>query len=481
VRSTRAYLLLRLVGGASVVLAAAGLAVYLAVTHDLEKQFDRNLSDRVVGLASLLFQQEQHVEFEFSDQLMPDYERPERPAYFELRFADGRLLERSNSLGGDEDEGDGEFVDLEVPVAVGPAPVHWTAPLPDGREGRYVAQLVEVHHVYPEEGPDRPEAARLSIVVARGVEDLIAAERTVLRICLLVSVAMIVLLAVLARLAVDRALEPTRRLVTGLDAVEVSDLPERFHVGELPPELSPVADKVNALIRRVERALQRERRTAADIAHELRTPISELITVAEVSLRNGTEPGSDRAALCAVRDAAWRMARSVSTLLKLARLEMGAESFANEPIELRGLLAEVLGPLTVQARARALAIDDEVPDEARIRGDRDALRIVLSNLVGNAVEEAPPGSTVTLRLDASRAGWRFVVGNPVTGLDPADLEALTEPFWRKDHARADGNRSGLGLALSLAIAERTGLELGFELDGGTFRATLAGPPANGAS
>ena len=71
--------------------------------------------------------------------------------------------------------------------------------------------------------------------------------------------------------------------------------------------------------------------------------------------------------------------------------------------------------------------------------------------------------------------WRFVVENYAGDLRPEDLPALSEPFWRKDRARADRNRSGLGLALSRALAEKTGMEIGFELEDGTFRAILTKP------
>jgi hypothetical protein len=162
VKSIRSYLLSRLLGGAAIVLAAAGLVVYVLVRRSLESQFDRELTQRVLGFASLLFQTKDQVEFEFSDQLMPEYERPERPSYFELWFDDGRLLERSDSLAGHD------LVLLEKPSNQA---THWSAPLPDGRAGRYVARRVEVHHVFPEEGPNRPEAAHVIVVIARGAKN----------------------------------------------------------------------------------------------------------------------------------------------------------------------------------------------------------------------------------------------------------------------------------------------------------------------
>lgn len=462
--SIRAYLLTRSLGGAALVLAAAGVAVYLFVVRSLEAQFDANLTDRAQAFASILFQVGDEVEFEFSDELMPEYERAELPAYFQLWFADGRLLERSNSLGGG---------DLEVPIEPGPEPRHWSAPLPDGRPGRYVAVRMEVHHVYPEEGPDRPRAAAVRVVVARGREELVAASRSVLVACAVVALVVMLLIGLSTWRAVARGLEPALRLARALDRIDVDDLPERLDAGALPAELVPVAEKTDALVRRVDAALARERRTSADIAHELRTPISEMVTVSEVALRDGEDARGAHSALRTLRDVAWRMGRSVSTLLALARLEAGVERFERSEVDLGALVAEALRSRAAVRRERGLRVENGVSEGDRVDGDEDVLRIVVSNLVGNALDYAPAGSRVGCRLERAGSAWRLAVENPAPDLRAEDLDALSEPFWRKDRARSDRSRSGLGLALSRALAARAGLRLGFELEEGTFRATLA--------
>ncbi len=463
-KSIRSFLLTRLLGGAAFVLTGAGFAVYVVVTRSLEAQFDMNLSDRVKGLASLLFQVEDDVEFEFSGELMPEYEEKENPAFFELWFEDGTLLEKSESLRGE---------DLIIAGTPKRQPMHWAAVLPDGRQGRFVAQQIEVHHVYPEEGPDRPTAAILRVVVAQGLEQLVAAENMVLIGCVAGSLVLMVLIALLSFISVNRGLAPAHRLATTLDAIEVDQLPESIDVGALPRELAPVADKTDALIRRVDTALKRERRTTADIAHELRTPISELLTVAEVALRNGSDPQETRKALETARDVASRMGRSVSTLLKLARLEMGAERFDRETVDLGAIVGELMHSLSAVERERGLRVNNLVEEGDTVEGDREVLRIVVSNLLANAVYYSPQSGVVDCRLDRSKNRWSLLVQNDAGDLQAQDLPTLIEPFWRKDRARADRDRSGLGLALSHALAEKAGMELSFELEGRTFRAILA--------
>jgi two-component system sensor histidine kinase QseC len=335
-----------------------------------------------------------------------------------------------------------------------------------------VSRLLEVHHVYPEEGPGRPQAARMTIVVARGREDLIAAERALLGYCVGVGLALMALVALFTHVAVSRGLAPATRLASALDAVRMEALPARFDVGSLPAELAPVVDTTDALIRRVDAALERERRTAADIAHELRTPISELLTVSEVALRNGLDVTVQRKALGTVRDVAWRMGSSISTLLQLARLEHGSEVRQLVDVDLGAVVRDSLRPLAAAGRERALVVQNEVAVGERVEGNPEVLHIVTSNLLGNALYYSPKGGRVQCRVERDDGRWRLVVENDAPELAPEDLRSLSEPFWRKDRARTDRSRSGLGLALSCALAQRTGLELGFALDAGRFRAVL---------
>lgn len=466
-KSIRAYLLLRLVTGASLVLACAGLAVYLVATRAMELEFDRSLAERTEFFASMLFQHGNELSFEFSDELMPEYDREELPAFFELRLADGGLVERSESLHG---------APLKAAGAIGEAARFWTATLPDGRVGRYVSRRIVVHHVYPESGPDRPRAAVVDAVVARGREELLVAERLLLVECVACSVLVIALVALLAWYAVRRGLEPLGRLAGALDRIDVEQPPTRLQVGPLPAELEPVVEKTDALMQRVGEALERERRTTADIAHELRTPISELLTVSEVALRDGRDAGAARRALIVCRDVAARMGRAVATLLKLARLEQGSERFERTDVDLAGIVADELRALGGLQRERDLRVTCALPGPESagfVVGDAGVLRIVVSNLLSNACSYSPAGSAVEVCLEIAGRAWRLTVVNRAAGLEPSDLGTLAAPFWRKDRARADRERTGLGLALSTALAAKAGLELEFALEGDVFRASLA--------
>lgn len=469
-RSIRGYLLTRVLAGSALVLVTAGAAAYAVLSGVLHRQFDANLDDRIQGFVSILFQVEDDVEFAFSGELMGEFERERHPAYFELWFEDGRLLERSESLGGR---------DLVLREPVGLEPLHWTADLPDGRRGRYAAQLLEVHHVYPEEGPGRPRAARVVVAIARGREELVAAERTLLLGCGLTVAACMGLLALLMRRTVERGLEPANRLAASLAAVRVSDLPERLELGPMPAELQPVARTADELVRRVDVALQRERRTTADIAHELRTPISEVLTASEVALRNGHDPAHTRATLGTIRDVAWGMGHTLATLLKLARLEMGEELAQRSELDLAALVEENVRRQAGAARERDIEFVVQVAPGSVVQADAEVAAIVVSNLFSNAVQHAPGPGSVAVTAASDGDGWSLRVENDAGELTEADLASLAAPFWRK-HDDRGARGSGLGLALSTALATQGGLQLVFELRGGRFLATL-GPARERAS
>ena len=471
-RSIRSFLLVRLLGGAAVILTLATVSAYLLSARVVQAQFDRTLVDRVQGFASILFQVEDEVEVEFSGELMPEYERIEDGAYFDLRYGDGELLEVSDNL-----EAHPTLEGLEVPFEIGTEPVHWTAPLPDGRDGRYIAQRIEVHHVYPEQGPHRPQAREILVVLARGREDLVRADRRMLVTCAVFGALLLALIAMLAWRAVDLALAPAGRLAKALEATRVERRPEHLDVDGLPAELEPMAATANALIQRVGVARERERRTTADIAHELRTPISELLTSSEVALRNLDDGRHVRRTLATVRNVAWRMSRSVATLLKLARLDAGTESFENEPVDLGVMVADLLHQRSDQALDRGLEVDCLLDPGEEIRGDESVLRIVVSNLISNAIRYAPDGGRIVCRMERSRRTWRLVVENDAPGLTEAELEYLCEPFWRRDRSRSDRERSGLGLALSARLAEAAGLRLEFALEERMLQARLLGREA----
>ena len=230
----------------------------------------------------------------------------------------------------------------------------------------------------------------------------------------------------------------------------------------------------NLLLERIKAAFQRERRTAANIAHELKTPIAELQLHSEVALRFAEGETVDRAVLEEVRGIAEQMGRQVGTILELARFESGQIPLEPEELDLGELARECWQHLRVVADAESKSLRWTGDEAARVFLDRAALSIIFSNLLSNAVEYSPPGSEIHLAMNRN-GGCSMTLENQASDLENDDLDKLTEPFWRASTAREDRSHAGIGLALARRLVDLLELRMNFAVDSGLFRVSLHFP------
>lgn len=456
-RSIRRRLLWSLLVGCGLLVLAAGLGSSALVERRLRSELDRSLLTRAQVLVTLTFQHRGEVEIDFADEFMPEFEARERPEYFELWLADGTVVERSRSLG---------ERDLPRSAELPRSPRYADLRLPDGRPGR----LVEVAFVPQLEDdaawgetaadPASPpgELSSAVLVVARGRDELEALVRRLYWSAVGIAALLLAGIAALVRWAVASGLEPLGEVGRQVQALDASRLEGRVAVQPPVAELAPVVGQLNALLGRLEAALQRERRFSSDVAHELRTPVAELRNLAEVGERWPDDREAVRAFFLDVQSIARQMQSTVSTLLALTRCEGGLERPEPGEVSLAQLLAETWAALEPMAAARGLRLELEAPSGA-IVADREKLVIILANLLSNAVTYSPEGSTVTATARVEGAALEITVSNPAPHLTAEDLPHLFERFWRKDAARSDGQHTGLGLALARSLATVLGLEL----------------------
>jgi len=227
-------------------------------------------------------------------------------------------------------------------------------------------------------------------------------------------------------------------------------------VGQVGAALNTLLEHVDSALAARHRSEQQVRQFVADASHELRTPLSTIHGYAELSRRTPDDPAALSTALNKVETEAGRMSALVEDLLLLARLDSG-RPLVREEVDLTRLLLEAV------ADARVLAPDHhwrlDLPDEpVTATGDADRLHQVVTNLLNNARNHTPAGTTVTVRVAATAAGGvRIDVHDDGPGL-PEDIAAeVFERFTRGDSSRtrASGG-AGLGLSLVSAIAAAHG-------------------------
>jgi signal transduction histidine kinase len=467
--SIRRAIIVRLVLGTAALLCCGTLGFYLGARALLTRQFDAVLRAKVDMLAALFEQEGPRVEFNGDAARAPEFDPGDAPEYFEAWLGE-KLLVRSPSLA----EGD-------LPRRFGPGDeaLAFDIVLPDGRQGRAIGMELPIRD-YERSLLGNPGPSRVTLVVARGRAELDAALLALLGGAAGGSVALLLGVLLLGARVADRGLAPVGVLVRHVEGIRDPTEAEAYPVAATAVELRPIAAGVNRLVERLAAELQRERRTAANIAHELRTPIAELLLLSDVALHCSDEPEHALEALRQVREISLEMRRLIGTLLELARLESGQLPLEPEPVELSALIEACWQPLADEARARGLAFELRGA-RPTVEADRSALAILCANLLSNAVAHAPLAARVECVLSNGPSTY-VTISNPAGALSAADLDKLTEPFWRASAARGERGHAGLGLALARRLAELLQVELTFALEDGLFCARLgfAARPAGAA-
>lgn len=468
-RSIRRRLIVPLLLGSCLLTLAAGLLLSSLISRRLRAEFDHALLAKARALVTLTRQEAGEVEIDFADEHMPEFSAPAGPEYFELWLADGTVLERSRSLGAR---------DLPRFPLLANEPLFRDLRLPDGRPGRlveiaFVPQIEDDDHAWAEQRLDptaplldsRLRAAVLS--TARGRQDLDALIRSLYAASAGVAALLASALGLLVHISIRHGLGPLHEIGRQVEALDAERLDLRIRTQTPTLELVPVVERLNALLARLQTAFERERRFSSDIAHELRTPITELRSLAEVGARWPEDRDLVQSFFADVEAIARQMERIVVNLLSLARCDRGVEIFERTEVRLRELIEEAWGRYASEAEERGLTFALDARPPLTVVSDRGKLILILANLFSNAVTYSPAGSTISCSATVTDGTLEIEIANPAPLLEPADLPLLFERFWRKDPARADSLHAGLGLPLAQAFAELLGLGLTAELDGGS--------------
>lgn len=283
---------------------------------------------------------------------------------------------------------------------------------------------------------------------AVATRDVLARE---LSISVLMPMLMLIpLLVVIVAWVLKRGLAPlheTSRRVSDRDASRLDPLPTT----NVPQELLPLVEQINALLARLEGSLDAQRRFLADAAHELRSPVAALALQVQLAER-AHSPAARDAAFHELAHGVERARRLVQQLLDFARLEPGVQAEPFAAIDLSRVVREVVGRYAAQAEAQEVDLGADAPAAAPMLGSEPELRSLLENLVDNALRYAPRESAVTVSVRQQQGAIELAVVDAGRGIPIGERERVFERFHRVagDHTRG----SGLGLAISKAIVER---------------------------
>ncbi|PZF08028.1 cell wall metabolism sensor histidine kinase WalK [Curtobacterium sp. MCLR17_034] len=301
---------------------------------------------------------------------------------------------------------------------------------------------------------DLPGGGEATLVYGATLDQADTAVRTAV-VLLAVGVPVLVLLLVAVTWAVaGRSLRPVERMRTEVETIRAARPDARVEVPDTGDEVARLASTMNAMLDRLERSAESQRRFVSDASHELRSPIASIRQHAEVAVAHPERTEvADLADI--VRSEAVRLQDLVTGLLELSRLDEGGIR-TRRPVDLDDLALDAVA----RARARSTAgvtpardgdapavrVDGSAISAARVLGDERVLAGVVRNLVDNAVRHA--STRVAVSLTEHDGSAVLTVDDDGTGVPEDERERVFERFVRLDEARSrDAGGAGLGLAI----------------------------------
>ncbi len=277
---------------------------------------------------------------------------------------------------------------------------------------------------------------------------------------LLPALVILPMLALLIWLSVGRGLAPLNRIAASLSsrsAIELHPLPE----APAPREIRPMIAALNNLFRRVEDARTRESDFTAYAAHELKTPLAGLRTQAQIAMRS-EDPDTRRQALGQILSSVDRTSRMVRQLIDMARVDAREDVVTCDQVDVPRLLEELsteLSPVAVQRDVQITVRPDVEQGTLRIATDRTLLRLVLRNLLENALQHAPAGTEATCTVRVADNCLTIEISDAGPGMSANEQKRSVDRFYRGPLSAPSG--SGLGLSIVQMAVERLGGRLDF--------------------
>ena len=267
--------------------------------------------------------------------------------------------------------------------------------------------------------------------------------------------------------AVRRGLSPLRAIRREAETVTAQRLDARLAPAAVPAELADLVDTLNAMLARLEASFARLSDFSSDLAHELRTPVSNLLTQTQVTLARSRTSEEYREVLASNVEEFERLSRMIADMLFIAKADEGQIVPTRQALALDRVADELIDFFRLVADEQGVALARS--GAGRIVGDASMIRRALSNLLSNALRHSARGGRVEIAIaDLSDGRVRVAVSNRGETIPADQLARLFDRFYRADPSRTgEGTHSGLGLAIVKSIVEAHGGDVVVESAAGT--------------
>lgn len=250
-----------------------------------------------------------------------------------------------------------------------------------------------------------------------------------------------------------RAIRPIEEISATAVKIAGGNLSQRINASDTESELGRLAGVLNSTFARLEAAFANQVRFTADASHELRTPVSVILSQTQTALSRERAGAEYRETLEACQRAAQRMRRLIESLLELARLDAGQEHMKRERFDLARVARDSVELVRPLATERGVQFHCELP-AVECLGDAERLSQVVTNLLSNAIHFNRDKGQVNIAVRSENGTAFLSVADTGAGIPPEDLAHIFERFYRVDKSRSRiQGKTGLGLAICKAIVE----------------------------
>ena len=444
----------------SILLVSILLITDISVDNWISNEFDRAMINKSGLLETLISENHDEVDFDFADEFMPEFSGINDPEYFQL-WHDNKVFERSKTLD--------LFEQKALPklnLGLNESTIT-NITLPDGRSGRMYFSKFNPQvdsDIRDEFNLSKAEFAKtqkpMELAYAISNESLNQILWFVDIIFIMMSTSAIFAVRKIVSSVVERGFRPLDQLNDNLKQINLSTS-SLISVDKLPVELMPIAEGINHFIHENRILYAREKRLTSDIAHELKTPIAELLNLSEVAIKFPHEKQISDSFSNDVLAITERLRSIVNGILLLQKSTHSAE-LAKTNIDIKQLINLIMARENKSSRTIKFNCH---PQCTKLYTSEIAIETVISNLLSNALYYSPNNSVISITVNPTQHDKILLTITNTSRHDytEADLGHFFEPLWQKDSARTSSERYGLGLAIVKSYCDNIEATLSVEL------------------
>jgi len=447
----------------SIVFAGLELFLYYELEDVAIGFVDDHMRSEVDFLASILKVEEEHGQLEYelveiSQAATGEYAEKLSGHYYQIVSSEGEVLARSPSLA---------LADAELPILPSTKEASFQTIVGPNKEPLRVMTRTTDFSIGP-----------LVFIAGDSLKEPYKLLGSFRRIVLFVYPVVFFVCGMGIFIITGWALAPLKKFSTEISHITEENLDERVGEEETAVELKPMASSFNTMLSRLEASFERRKQFLSDASHELRTPTSIIKSYCDVTLGRDRTPEEYRTAIRKIGDTVNRMVELINRILVISRLDAKAIELKPVRIDLKEVIKDVLRLMESSAEKREIKIHTE-GGEVNIRGDREGITEVFTNLVGNAIKYNKDGGTVWIRTGREDKMASVEVEDTGIGIPGEELDKIFQRFYRVDSSRGVTVGTGLGLSIVRSIVEAHGGKIEVKSEpgkGSSFKVLL--PPGS---